>query len=73
MLRLAASPMMLRGVAQEKCDVQNLSTTAPSGKMKLSAVATKIQYLVMALTRGIDVKTKAANQTSEANRRWTSK
>lgn len=61
------------GVAHEKCDVHNLSTTAPTGKMKLTAVATQIQYLMVALPRGIDVKTKAANQTSEANRRWTSK
>ena len=31
--------------------------------MKFSAVATQIQYLVVALPRGIDVKTKAADQT----------
>jgi len=59
-------PTMPRGVAHERCDVQNLSTNAPIGKMKLSAVATQIQYLVVALPRGIDVKTKAADQTSEA-------
>ena len=59
---------MLSGVAQERCDVQNLSTIAPRGKIKLSAVATQIQYLVVALPRGSDVKTQAATQTSEEHK-----
>jgi hypothetical protein len=34
--------------------------------MKLSDVATQIQYFVVALPRGIDVRTQAAKQTIEA-------
>jgi len=59
-------PTTPSGVAHERCDIQNLSKNAPIGKIKLSAAATQIQYLVVALPRGIDVKTKAASQTSEA-------
>jgi hypothetical protein len=65
----ARSPIMDMGAAHERWDVQTLSTAAPSGKMKLSDVATQIQYFVVALPRGIDVRTQAANQTSEAYRR----
>jgi hypothetical protein len=60
---------MDKGAAHESRDVQNLSTAAPRGKMKLSDVATQIQYFVVALPLGTDVRTQAANQTSDAYRR----
>jgi hypothetical protein len=69
----ARSPMMLSGAAHERWDAQNLSRTAPSGKMKLSDVATQIQYFVVELPRPIDVRTQAVSQTIEAYRRCTSK
>ncbi len=60
---------MLKGVAHEMCDAPNLSMNPPNGTMKLSAVATQIQYFAVALTRGSDVSAQAAQQTSEANSR----
>ena len=47
--------------------------SAPEGTMKLNAVATQIQYLVVALARRNDVSTHATEATIEANNRWTLK
>ena len=60
------APMMLSGLAHARCGANNLSTTAPTGKMKLSEVASQIQYLVVAVPRGMEVRTQAASQTIEA-------
>jgi hypothetical protein len=57
------------GVAHERRDAKTVSRAAPSGKKKLSMVATQIQYFVVALTPRIDVRTHATNPTMEANRR----
>jgi len=65
----AKSPMMPNGVAHERWDDQNLSRTAPTGRMKLSEVATQIQYFVVALPPRMDVRAQAANPTIEAYRR----
>ena len=59
-------------VHHEIRDGQNGPGTALSGKMKLSDVATQIQYFVVAVPRCIDVRSQAAIQTTEAYRRWTS-
>src|SRR5260370_14882576 len=67
----AKPPIMPSGAAHERWDAQSLSATAPTGRTKLSEVATQIQYFVVALPRPIDVRTQAANQTMEAYRRWT--
>jgi hypothetical protein len=42
---------------------------APEGRTKLNAVATQIQYFVVALARRIDVNAHAAEATIEANSR----
>jgi len=61
------------GLAHVKCGAQSLSMSAPEGTMKLNAVATQIQYLVVALARRNDVSTHAVEATIEANSRWTLK
>jgi len=43
--------------------------SAPKGRTKLNAVATQIQYFVVALARRIDVNAHAAEETIEANSR----
>jgi hypothetical protein len=43
--------------------------SAPEGRTKLNAVATQIQYFVVALARRIDVKAHAAEAIIEANSR----
>jgi len=63
--------MMPSGLAQEKCIAHIRSRIAPTGKKKLTDVAVQIQYLVVALPRGTDVRAKAARQTIDANYRWT--
>jgi hypothetical protein len=47
--------------------------SAPEGTMKLNAVATQIQYFVVALARGMDVSIHAAEATIEANSSCTLK
>src|SRR5579864_1440394 len=65
------SPAGLNGLAQNRYADRDLSRIAPNGKTKLSDVATQIQYFTVALPRPIDVRRRAATQTSEAFRRWT--
>src|SRR5205807_8055521 len=69
----ATSPTRLSGVAHERCDAKDLSSAAPSGRTKLSAVATQIQYFVVALPPRIEVRAQAASPTIDAYRRWTSR
>ena len=57
------------GLAHVKCGAQTLSMSAPEKTMKLNAVATQIQYLVVALARRNDVSTHATEPTIEANNR----
>ena len=57
------------GYAQVKCGAQSLSISAPVGTKKLKAVATQIQYLVVALARRVEVSGQAAAATSDANTR----
>ena len=54
------------GEAQLRCRASNLSTSATSGSIKLSDVASQIQYFVVALPRGIEVRSQAASQTMDA-------
>src|SRR5580700_8190374 len=65
------SPMAPSGVAHLKCGAQSLSTTAPVGTVKLSAVTTQIQYFAVELAPRIEVSTHAAAPTIDAYRRWT--
>src|ERR1700691_2432930 len=67
------SPIAASGLAHVRCGAQSLSMSAPDGTMKLNAVATQIQYLVVALARRNDVSTHAAEATIEANSRGTLK
>jgi hypothetical protein len=53
-------------VNQEMRDGQNRSGSALSGKTKLSEVAAQIQYFVVAVPRGSDVRSQAASHTIEA-------
>src|ERR1700743_1728407 len=62
-------PIAARGYAQVKCAPQSLSISAPEGTKKLNAVATQIQYLVVALARSVEVSAHAAAATMEANSR----
>src|SRR5215469_13524939 len=66
-------PITPIGLAHDKCAVQTRSRIAPRGNMKLSDVATQIQYFVVALPARKDVSAHAANQTIEAYSRCTSK
>ena len=66
-------PMAPSGVAHLKCGAQSLSITAPTGMMKLSAVATHIQHFVVALAPRIVVSSHAAAPTMDAYSRWTLK
>src|SRR5258708_1051524 len=69
-------PVLLRtsgGVTHESRDGQSCSGITLNGRMKLSEVATQIQYLVVAVPRCIDVNNQAASQTIEAYRRWISR
>jgi hypothetical protein len=68
--RLAASPTTPRGDAHRRWGAPSASRIAPVGRMKLSDVATQIQYFVVALPRGIEVRSQAQTPTAEANRRW---
>jgi len=61
------SPIAPSGLAHVKCGAQSLSMSAPEGRTKLNAVATQIQYFVVALARRIDVNAHAAEPTIEAN------
>jgi hypothetical protein len=63
------SPIRPIGLAHESCCAQSRSITAPSGKKKLNAVATQIQYFAVALPLRSDVRTHAALQAIEAYRR----
>src|ERR1700744_6012511 len=58
-------PIVPSGVAQKICGDHSVSKTAPSGRIKLIAVASQIQCLVVALARRIEVKIHAATQTIE--------
>src|SRR5258706_5247290 len=62
----AKSPIMPSGAAHERWDAQSLSATAPTGRTKLSAVATQIQYFVVALPPRMEVRDHAAIPTIEA-------
>ncbi len=62
-------PMAPRGVAHVKCGAQNLSMSAPEGRAKFNAVATQIQYFVVALARRVEVSAQAAEATIDAIRR----
>jgi hypothetical protein len=53
-------------VAHETEDAPNRSTNPPKGRMKLSKVATQIQYFHVALPFHTDVRTQADRQTIEA-------
>src|SRR5437879_3100904 len=70
-MRSPAPPITLRGVAHERCLAKDLSRIAPSGREKLSKVATHTQYFAVALPRTIEVRLQAASQTSEAKNKWT--
>src|SRR5579864_7010416 len=63
------SPITPSGLAHVKCAAQTLSISAPEDRTKLNAVATQIQYFVVALARRIDVNAHAAVATIEANSR----
>jgi hypothetical protein len=63
------SPITASGLAHVKCGAQSLSMRAPEGRTKLNAVATQIQYFVVALARRIEVNAHAAEATIEANSR----
>jgi hypothetical protein len=60
-------PITSSGLAHVKWDAQTLSTSAPEGKTRLNAVATQIQYFVVALARRTDVKAHVIEATIEAN------
>ena len=49
--------------------LQSISMSAPEGRTKLNAVATQIQYFVVALAPRIDVNVHAAEATIDANSR----
>ena len=65
-IKTPTSPIAPIGVAHERCADQTLSMRAPVGKMKLSEVTTQIQYFVVALAMGSDVRTHATRQTKDA-------
>src|SRR5947199_10833110 len=69
-MRSPASPITPNGVAHERCAASDLSSTAPSGAIKLSEVATQIQYFVVALPRQSEDTAQAANQTTDAYSKW---
>src|SRR5262249_17757831 len=64
--RRPASPIAPSGRAHARCVAKDLSRMAPKGRTKLSDVATHTQYFAVALPRTLEVRTQAANQTSEA-------
>src|SRR6516165_6607791 len=60
-------------VAHETEDAPKRSRKPPKGSMKLSKVATQIQYFQVALLFHADVSSQAARQTIEAKRKCTSR
>jgi hypothetical protein len=62
-------PITASGLAHVKRGAQSLSMSAPEGRTKLNAVATQIQYFVVALAPRIDVNVHAAEATIEAHSR----
>jgi hypothetical protein len=67
--RIATMSRPLSCVAHETVDAPKRLKNPPSGTMKLSDVATQIQYFQVAFPFQSDVRTQAARQTIEAYRR----